>query len=142
MNYPQYKCHKTVSAVKISVADEGSDGSLTLQLEGGFDNVILSAHDRKNKPRPHAGWYLVQYDNGYVSFSPADSFEDGYTLIDEEIPTAEAVQEAVETPEAVVTITPEGRFGVYIGSMLYADYENEADAKETAEKMNVVADTA
>lgn len=71
MNYPKYVSHKEVSAAKISEVDPGADGSLTLHLEGGFDNVVISHHDRRHKPVPEKGWYLVQYADGYISFSPA-----------------------------------------------------------------------
>lgn len=33
------------------------------------------------KHNPHVGGYYVVYADGYKSFSPADAFEEGYTLI-------------------------------------------------------------
>jgi hypothetical protein len=78
MAYPRYVSHKQVSAAKIVEVDPGADGSLTLKLDGGFDDVVFSHHEVKNKPKPETGWYLVMYDDGYVSFSPAKSFEEGY----------------------------------------------------------------
>lgn len=81
MEYPRYVSHKEVSAAKISEVDPGADGSLTLHLEGGFDNVVMSHHDRRHKPVPEKGWYLVRYEDGYFSFSPAAQFEQGYTLL-------------------------------------------------------------
>lgn len=81
MNYPKYLSHKEVSAAKISAVDQGADGSIIVHLEGGFDNVVISHHDRKHKPAPEKGWYLVQYSDGYISFSPAASFEEGYALM-------------------------------------------------------------
>lgn len=33
------------------------------------------------KHKPHAGGYLVIYADGYRSFSPAEAFESGYSLI-------------------------------------------------------------
>jgi hypothetical protein len=80
MEYPRYVSHKEVSAARIASVDPGADGSLILHLEGGFDNVILSHHERMNKPAPSPGWYLVQYDGGHVSFSPRLVFEAGYSL--------------------------------------------------------------
>jgi hypothetical protein len=84
MNYPKYLSHKEVSAAKISAVDLGADGSVTVHLEGGFDNVIVTHHDRKHKPEPVVGGYLVQYSDGYISFSPAAAFEEGYALVDNE----------------------------------------------------------
>jgi len=102
MNYPRYQSHKHVSAVKIAEVDPGADGSLTLKLEGGFDDVVFPHHELKNKPKPEAGWYIVMYDDGYVSFSPAKSFEAGYTAVagssaadaDSEDNSAQAEEEA------------------------------------------------
>lgn len=81
MDYPKYISHKEVSAAKIAAIDPGADGSLTLHLEGGFDNVVIPHQDVKHKPQPEAGWYLIRYADGYVSFSPEDVFEEGYTLL-------------------------------------------------------------
>jgi hypothetical protein len=81
MGYPKYVSHKEVGAAKISEVEVGADGSLTVHLEGGFDNVVISHHDRKHKPHPEKGGYLVQYSDGYTSFSPAKAFEEGYTAL-------------------------------------------------------------
>lgn len=35
----------------------------------------------KGKPDVQEGWYMVVYPDGYVSFSPAEAFEEGYTRI-------------------------------------------------------------
>lgn len=85
MNYPKYVSHKEVGAVKIESVEHGADGSVIVHLEGGFDNVVISHHDKKHKPVPEKGMYLVQYADGYISFSPAKAFEDGYTPIGEEL---------------------------------------------------------
>jgi hypothetical protein len=80
MEYPKYACHKEVSAAKIAGVEHGADGSLTLHLEGGFDNVVFSHEEMKRKHKPEAGWYLIVYADGFKSFSPATAFEQGYTL--------------------------------------------------------------
>lgn len=78
-NYPDYVSHKEVSAAKIaSIHDD--NGSLILHFEGDdLRDLVIPAEDLKNKPQPEPGWYLVVYDNGYTSFSPAQAFEEGYT---------------------------------------------------------------
>jgi len=81
MNYPKYKCHKEVSAVKITGVEHGADGSMTLHLADGFDNVLFSHEEMKRTRRPEAGWYLIIYSDGFKSFSPAKAFEDGYAPI-------------------------------------------------------------
>jgi len=81
MEYPKYVSHKEVSAVQISEVELGADGSLTVHLVGAFDNVTFPHQERKNKPNPEPGWYMILYPDGHVSFSPAKSFEEGYTLL-------------------------------------------------------------
>jgi hypothetical protein len=75
----RYKCHKEVRAAKIAWADptkdrvgvEGQESSVDCP-PGMFERFV---------PKP--GDYLVQYEDGYLSFSPKKAFEDGYTLIPE-----------------------------------------------------------
>lgn len=80
LDYPDYISHKEVSAVRIELIDKRDDGGLTLHLVSGFEDVVVSAEDRKGRPSPEAGWYLIIYSEGYMSFSPAKAFEEGYTL--------------------------------------------------------------
>ncbi|MGH2362046.1 MAG: hypothetical protein ACRDGM_16090, partial [bacterium] len=73
---PRYQCHKRVRALKIAAIDAC---------------IITPADDRyaafevpqeylaKHQPQP--GGYYVVYDDGYESFSPAQTFEQGYTRI-------------------------------------------------------------
>lgn len=82
---PQYRCHKKVWALKIKelVADE--DGGLTITPEGAHYLPFKVDADFVPKHRPgmpQVGWYVVFYDDRYKSFSPADVFESGYSLID------------------------------------------------------------
>jgi hypothetical protein len=79
---PRYTSHKTVWALKIaSIVNVGTD---TTTDEGEIIEVHFVdaryASRRINighKPVPEAGWYLVQYADGYISFSPAKQFEEG-----------------------------------------------------------------
>lgn len=41
--------------------------------------VVNSAYMEKHQPK--VGGYFVIYTDGYRSFSPAEAFEDGYTLV-------------------------------------------------------------
>jgi len=82
---PQYQSHKKVWALKIiSVEQVGTDSTIdenpivVIEFEGRFANKEFNLH---GKPTPEAGWYYVQYPDGYESFSPAAAFEEGYTLI-------------------------------------------------------------
>lgn len=74
---PLYQCHKKVRAAKIAAVDEDR-----LILEGLF-GVVRVGTDYRARHRPLAGGYYVIYADSYESYSPAEAFESGYSLIDE-----------------------------------------------------------
>jgi hypothetical protein len=85
---PRYKCHKEVHALRIKALDypkletnQESDGSLLIiPWEEGYAPFRVDyAYVSKHHPKP--GGYFVVYEDGYTSFSPAEAFESGYTLI-------------------------------------------------------------
>lgn len=100
MNYPKYQSHKEVSAAKITAVDAGADGSLTIHLEKPFDNVIIAHEHMKRKPKPEAGWYLVVYADGYISFSPGSAFEEGYTRVGGDEDPSEATEDGLKSDDA------------------------------------------
>ena len=69
------------AAMKIAKIDltDKRHGDATLVGEDGTGIAVDDAYLRKHNP--HAGGYLVVYADGYVSFSPAKAFEEGYTRI-------------------------------------------------------------
>ena len=73
---PKYICHKEVHAIKI--LGISLDGELA--FEKPFAPRLMS-HEWLDKHNPEVGGYLVIYKDGYQSFSPANAFEEGYTLI-------------------------------------------------------------
>jgi hypothetical protein len=78
---PKYRCHKEVWALKIAAVlpDEWGVG---LRFEDrGFYVRAFTNDQLQGKPKPEVGMYLVIYEDGYTSFSPAAAFEDGYTLV-------------------------------------------------------------
>jgi hypothetical protein len=84
---PKYKCHKEVHALKIAeirdttVPGNESDGSrLIVPADEGFAPFRVH-RDYMFKHKPQVGGYYVVYADGYISFSPAEAFEDGYTRI-------------------------------------------------------------
>lgn len=81
---PLWRCHKTVGAAKIDVIDRKPDGSAILHLsaDGRKLESIRVNHQWMEKHEPYVGGYLVQYEDGYRSFSPAPAFESGYTRIE------------------------------------------------------------
>ena len=92
---PRYRCHKEVSALKIKsiVFDQpvtlGDDNSVlganltgaSITPEDGRYGPIHVDADYLARHKPAVGGYYVVYKDGYKSYSPADAFEDGYTLI-------------------------------------------------------------
>jgi hypothetical protein len=87
---PKYKCHKEVRALKIAdvkdVGNRSGNGELTeivkeiSFIEDGYDPIRVDGRWwGKHQPKP--GGYYVVYADGYVSFSPAEAFEGGYTKI-------------------------------------------------------------
>lgn len=85
---PQYKSHKTVWALKIAdVLDPTVDGNesdgtrILVPAESGRYAPFRVPRDYVTKHNPTPGGYYVQYEDGYASFSPAEAFESGYTLV-------------------------------------------------------------
>jgi len=79
---PQYKCHKTVWALRIKAIDKSGDGDVRLEF---FDELFAPrpvSAEYMSKHNPSAGGYFVVYKDGYESFSPQHAFENGYMLID------------------------------------------------------------
>ena len=73
---PRYRCHKTVSALKI----RSLSGTRLSFEDEGYAPIDVPL-EWITKHSPHAGGYLVVYEDGYRSFSPAAAFEQGYTRI-------------------------------------------------------------
>jgi hypothetical protein len=92
---PQYQSHKVVHAAKIvavEVIEQDGAGRLTLAPIGAaeiaFQADVDAAYMKKHTPQP--GGYFVAYADGYLSFSPAEAFESGYTpLVEAPTPTPE-----------------------------------------------------
>lgn len=88
---PKYKCHKEVHALKIAeivfdyklAQDENrrTDGSAFITPdEAGYAPIHVD-QEYLLKHNPQVGGYYVVYEDGYKSFSHAEAFEDGYTLL-------------------------------------------------------------
>lgn len=85
---PRYQNHKKVWALKIkSIVIDGegenreTDGSamITPEEQGYAPFKVDGAYMHKHKPQ--VGGYWIQYEDGYISWSPAEAFESGYTKI-------------------------------------------------------------
>jgi len=75
---PLYVCHKEVRALKIARVEYLSMSLVRVYFED--DSFGFRDYATENRPVPQAGYYYVEYSNGYYSSSPAEEFEDGYTL--------------------------------------------------------------
>ena len=78
---PRYKCHKEVWALKISAIIRDSPGTTLITPEDDRYAPVSVSNEYVYKHCPHVGGYFVVYEDGYQSFSPADVFEAGYTMI-------------------------------------------------------------
>lgn len=80
----KYKSHKVVEAGRIDmkpgpiadivyISDPDGDGMIPVQVpDGVFARGV-----------PNEGDYLVRYEDGYMSWSPKEAFESGYSLLSE-----------------------------------------------------------
>lgn len=78
---PKYKCHKEVRAAKIATIEYKEENKIFLNFENGYDPVEVN-FEFVAKHNPSVGGYYVLYNDGYQSWSPAEAFENGYTLVD------------------------------------------------------------
>lgn len=77
----RYRSHKVVQAAKI-IGAEKIEGGFAVHFEDGGAEILGS--NRVPSDKSPVGGYFVQYDDDYVSWSPAEAFEAGYTLVEGE----------------------------------------------------------
>lgn len=86
---PEYVCHKKVRAFKILRVEwlgdtepppNNNPAAKLVPETPGLEGVTVNGGFIR-KHRPKAGGYFVAYEDGYQSYSPAEAFENGYTLI-------------------------------------------------------------
>lgn len=79
MDLPQYRCHKIVSAFRIT--EIGMAGHV-FRMEG--ENGLFAEVDQAwvGRHKPEVGSWFVRYEDGYESVSPDAAFTAGYTLVD------------------------------------------------------------
>lgn len=84
---PLYDCHKRVRALKIqSVRSKtdirpGSPYTHSIIFEDGAYAPRSVTGDWVKSFDPQPGGYLVEYNDGYLSYSPAKAFEEGYNKV-------------------------------------------------------------
>lgn len=96
---PTYQCHKQVQALKIKAIIPNPRG-VELHFEDERFCPIEFGDEWVNRHEPQLGGYVVWYPgDNYVSFSPAEAFEAGYTLVDE-MPAAMDFGDAIRAMKA------------------------------------------
>lgn len=105
---PSYISHKRVWALKIKQVHEDDNGQgIALTFERpGYAMRAFTRSQLAHKPVPLAGWYLVLYEGGYISFSPPEEFEKGYRSTDEVV--TERQLKTVTVTFGKPAITPDG----------------------------------
>ena len=86
LEMPKYRCHKEVWALKIARIEQvdpaglWNAGATITPTDGRYAPFFVSG-EYCAKHNPQAGGYFVLYEDGYRSWSPAEAFESGYSLL-------------------------------------------------------------
>lgn len=115
---PRYRCHKEVWALKIGGLDflTSSLGLRIVPEDKRYAPFDVDA-EYVTKHQPRVGGYYVVYKDGYKSFSPAEAFEDGYTLIQQRKPTIDELEAILNSDaDRAITILPNGEIRSEPGS--------------------------
>jgi hypothetical protein len=84
MALKKYKSHKVVEATKIVSYEQAFDDANNLldyilnDSDGDIHEASVSLFDR-GEPKDDY-FYLVKYDDNYISWSPKEAFESGYHI--------------------------------------------------------------
>lgn len=92
---PKFRCHKVVQAARIA-AIQAFHAYIDLVLDPGDGRdqfVHRISHQWMNRHWPAVDGYLVRYEDGYESYSPAAAFESGYRAVAAPKPQHPAVQD-------------------------------------------------
>lgn len=81
---PHYQSHKIVQAAQIkSITYNENSVPRVSMIVAGSDGDMEIVPDKTwlAKHQPEEGGYLVLYEDGYLSYSPAKPFKAGYTML-------------------------------------------------------------
>jgi hypothetical protein len=81
LNMCIFKSHKEVKGAKIKDIIRDAGGKRFLRFVDNDTDRWEMTDEWFDRHKPERGGYLVLYKDGYVSFSPAEAFEDGNTRI-------------------------------------------------------------
>lgn len=82
LKWQEYKCHKVVQAVKITDAVFDGTDLVTIHPSDASVPVFTVTKEWWTNRSAKVGGYAVLYSDGYMSWSPAKEFDDGYTKMD------------------------------------------------------------
>ena len=74
----EWKCHKVVNAGKIMFLSTNPRIAVIVEDRDGEPCNVIMPEGWSARGMPGIGDYIVVYENGYKSWSPAKAFEDGY----------------------------------------------------------------
>jgi len=78
---PEYRSHKIVRAAKI-VETGPPDIIVTVEKQDGSNaRIEVPVGWAAKRGKGDDMGYLVEYDDGYMSWSPSKAFEEGYALV-------------------------------------------------------------
>ena len=78
----RYQSHKIVEAAKIlGIQRMTPDGNYAVAIDDGEGLDVPPKVFARGEPE--VGDYMVRYSDGYLSWSPAQAFEDGYILLED-----------------------------------------------------------
>ena len=75
-----YQSHKLVKAAKITGIKDGAVG-LVVETDDDEHHVLNTEQGARMKCTLLDLGYLVEYEDGYISWSPTKAFEEGYTEV-------------------------------------------------------------
>ena len=79
---PKYRCHKEVHALKIGRIEKvDGPGARIIPVDPNYSPFLVRG-GYMGKHCPQVGGYYVVKKDGQKSFSPAEAFEAGYSLIE------------------------------------------------------------
>lgn len=78
-----YKSHKIVQAAKILEVNK-REFKITVVARDNTTTVVEVPSNYFGRGEPSVGDYFVLYDDVYMSYSPADTFQAGYTIKESE----------------------------------------------------------
>jgi len=120
---PKYQCIKKVWALKIKEIFHEGDAVFFKATDDRFTPIQLSM-DYVNKHKPEAGGYYVVYEGGYKSFSPAESFEEGYITEQSEWALVDSVEgRLVNLPDSERPVLFQYGDCVYLGVFNHDEHE-------------------